>query len=134
MKAFFAKRKLILVALALIAVCATLLACGKPSSTQTPCNVNFMGEDGNFLYATVVDYNTVPVYAGVTPEKAQTEAEVFEFIGWTANGKTYETLPRVTKNTVFTATFAASARKYAITFVVDGAAYIRYVAYGTTPS
>ena len=118
----------------MVAACGTLVACKEGEPSPSAISVNFMNEDGNILYATAVEPNTAPVYAGETPKKEQNAAETFEFVGWTSGDTLYTELPTVSSNTVFTATFTATPRLYDVTFVVEGQSHVQQVVYGAVPT
>lgn len=112
-----------------------MTACGgeeKPQSNAT-YSVNFTDEDGNILALTSVKAGEVPVYTGEVPTKAQTKSQTFTFAGWKEGETVYETLPAISKNTTFVASFTASARLYEITFSVDGKNTKINVPYGEIP-
>lgn len=93
--------------------------------------ITFMDEDGRQRERKLVDYNTMPEYTGSTLTKDQTEAETFVFDHWSP------ALAKVTGEATYTAVYAASPRKYTITFWnYNHTSQLQSteVAYGTTPT
>ena len=72
------------------------------------------------LKTDTVDKDATPAYTGTVPEKAEDEQYTYTFSGWTDGTNTYgasDTLPAVTGDVTYTATFTSSA-KY--TYTLDG--------------
>ena len=62
------------------------------------------------LKTDTVDKDAIPAYTGETPKKAEDANYTYTFSGWKNGTNTYgkdETLPAVTANVIYTATFAA---------------------------
>ena len=90
------------------------------SSAPRQYTVTFYNYDAaSVLYETDVDYNTRPVYAGVTPFRANTSAYSYEWTGWQQGSNTYDTdddLAFVTGDVYYVATFAQTELKYQVLF------------------
>ena len=88
-------------------------------STTRQYHVTFYNYDAvSVLYETDVDYNTRPVYDGVTPFRSNTSAYSYEWTGWqgaTHYGKT-DDLAIVTGDVYYVATFDQTALKYQVFF------------------
>lgn len=74
---------------------------------------------------TGVLYNSVPIFNGVTPQKASTDALTYTFTGWntTPDAAALTSLPNVTENAVYYAQFTPQTRSYTVSYMLDGAAY-----------
>ena len=75
--------------------------------------VTFKNEDGTVLQSGAVDYGTNPAYTGATPAKAEDDKYTYTFAGWSDGTKTYgptNTLPAVTDDVTYTATFTETAK------------------------
>ena len=83
-----------------------------------------------------VEYETVPTYDGATPVKESTTENDFVFVGWatSADGEKLEPLPVVTADATYYAVFEPTARKYTITWMIEGVAKTSECAYGTVPA
>lgn len=71
------------------------------------------------LYTVDVDYNTRPTYSGVTPFRANTSAYSYDWTGWQQGSNTYgtsATLPVVTGNISYIATFEQTELQYQVFF------------------
>lgn len=80
-------------------------------------HVTFYNYDAaSVLYETDVDYNTRPVYAGVTPFRANTSAYSYEWTGWQPHYGTTDNLALVTGDVYYVATFAQTELKYQVLF------------------
>ncbi|MBR1854752.1 MAG: leucine-rich repeat protein [Lachnospiraceae bacterium] len=82
--------------------------------------ITFYAEDGTTVLGTQqVAYDTVPVYAGSAPTKAQDAQYTYAFDGWAATGlmdlNIYVDLPKVTGDVSYKAHFAQTARTYSVT-------------------
>ena len=80
--------------------------------------VTFNDEDGSQIATESVKYNTRPVYATI-PTKAEDEGHTYAFDGW-KNGDdvyAYDGLPVITDEITFTATYKATKKSFAVTFV-----------------
>lgn len=75
--------------------------------------VTFKTEDGTVLQLGFVDCGTNPIYTGTTPAKAEDDKYTYTFAGWSDGTKTYgptDTLPAVTDDATYTATFTKTAK------------------------
>ena len=83
-----------------------------------------------------VHYEALPEYVGETPTKDMTTEHEYVFIGWatSANGEKLETMPAVTANATFYAVFEEVARKYTVTWVIEGVEETAQVGYGSVPA
>ena len=83
-----------------------------------------------------VEYETVPAYVGETPTKEMTAEVEYVFAGWatSVDGAKLEVLPEVTADATYYAVFEATARKYTITWMVEGVENTSQVAYGSVPA
>lgn len=75
--------------------------------------VTFKNEDGTVLQSGLVDCGTTPAYTGATPAKAEDDQYTYTFAGWSDGTKTYgptDTLPAVTDDVTYTATFTETAK------------------------
>ena len=99
----------------------------------------FQNESGTELQTLTLAYDEVPVYSGVTPKKAPSKAQTFEFSGWTDGKNNYsksDVLPAVTGKVTYTALFTGKAREYTIKFVNEDGTELQSgkVAFGVMPS
>lgn len=105
-------------ALATVEAAATYVA--QYSESLRQYHVIFYNYDAvSVLYEADVDYNANPVYGGVTPFRANTSAFSYEWTGWKQGATTYgtsATLPVVTGNISYTATFTQTELKYQVLF------------------
>ena len=92
--------------------------------------ITFKNEDGTVLDTQVLDYNTLPVYAGTIPTKAADVQYTYTWSGWTPE------LSNVSGNQVYIATFNGILNKYTIRFLNDDSSLIeaKEVEYGTIPT
>ena len=83
-----------------------------------------------------IEYETMPTYDGETPVKDSTTESDFVFVGWatSADGAKLETLPEVTADATYYAVFEAAARKYTITWMIEGEVKTSECAYGSVPA
>lgn len=90
------------------------------SSAPRQYTVTFYNYDAaSVLYETDVDYNTRPVYGGVTPFRANTSVYSYEWTGWRQGANTYDTddeLALVTGDVYYVATFVQTELKYQVLF------------------
>ncbi len=84
------------------------------------------------LATETVDSGELATYTGATPSKASTTELVYTFDGWDKDLNTLQ----ITADTVFTAKFSSSVRKYTITFANanNGENVTKDVPYGTLPT
>ncbi len=75
-----------------------------------------------------VRYGETPKYNGEKPIREQTDDKTYTFIGWSPDVK------EVNGNATYTAKFSETARKYKITWVIDGKKETEEVAYGVKPT
>ncbi len=97
--------------------------------TPIKYRITFKNYDGRVLATQMVDYDSVPVYGGVSPEKPVTAESVFTFAGWSPE------LAVVKGEAEYTAQFTATPRPYLIRFVNEDNTelYRAQVPYGTVP-
>ena len=97
--------------------------------TPIKYRITFKNYDGTVLATQMVDYDSVPVYGGVSPEKPVTAESVFTFAGWSPE------LAVVKGEAEYTAQFTATPRPYLIRFVNEDNTelYRAQVPYGTVP-
>ena len=90
------------------------------SSSTRKYHVTFYNYDAqSVLYEADVDYNTRPVYGGVTPFRANTSSFSYEWTGWQQGTNTYDTdddLAIVTGNVNYIATYSQTDLKYQVFF------------------
>ena len=75
--------------------------------------ITFVNTDGTVLQTGSLDYGTTPSYSGATPTKAADDQYTYTFAGWSDGTKTYgptDTLPAVTDDVTYTATFTETAK------------------------
>ena len=101
--------------------------------------VTFKNEDGTVLQSGLVVCGTNPAYTGTTPSKSEDEQYTYSFAGWSDGTKTYgptDTLPVVTDDATYTATFDSTVNQYTVKFVNEDGTVLQSgpVAYGSTPS
>ncbi len=132
-KKFF--KILIIAVLTLLSVTCVFAGCGeKTPPKQENVSVNFVNYDGTVLAITSVKAGKVPSYTGQTPVRESTASTEYVFCGWEYNGTVYPSLPAVNKNTIFTASYTESAKKYQVTFDIGGNLYKKDYEYGQIPS
>ena len=104
-------------------------------TAQTKFTVTW--KNGNVVLKTDsdVEFQTLPVYTGEVPTKEMTSAVEYVFAGWatSANGEKLDVLPEVTTDVTYYAVFEETARKYTITWVIEGVESTSQVAYGSEP-
>lgn len=105
-------------------------------TAQTKFTVTWKNGDTILKTDVDVEFETTPVYTGETPTKEMTTALEYVFVGWatSANGEKLETLPQVTTDVTYYAVFEETARKYTITWVIEGVESTASVAYGSVPA
>ncbi len=115
---------------------ATYYAVFDEVTAQTKFTVTWM--DGETVLETdeEVEFEAVPTYNGELPTKEMTETSEYTFAGWatTVGGEKLEELPLVTADVTYYAYFAESARKYTITWVIEGEEYTSQCGYGSVPA
>ena len=103
-------------------------------------HVTFYNYDAvSVLYEADVNYNTAPTYGGVTPFRANTSAYSYNWTGWQQGATTYSTsatLPVVTGNISYIATFEQTELKYQVFFKRQDGSIIDapFFTYEETPS
>lgn len=78
--------------------------------------ITWNNEDGSLITTTEVDYNTVPT-PPADPEKAADAEYTYIFAGWTPE------IVAATEDTAYTATYSKTAKRYDVTFTIDGEEY-----------
>lgn len=93
------------------------------TTTTNRYTVTWLNADGNPLETdSNVLYGSDPEYNGATPTKDPDSQYQYEWSGWELNGVPYgenDTLPKVTGNMTFTATYSTEDREYTITWFDD---------------
>ena len=113
---------------------------GHDPSAPTPIyNVTWKNWNGQDLKYTAFEEGTTPVYGGNTPTRDADAQYTYTFSGWSNGQTTYglnDTLPAVTGETTYTATFSRTVREYTITWKNDDGTLIdtTSVPYGTVPT
>ena len=90
---------------------------------------------GTFGEGAIPFYNKNNDDVPVTPTKSSTVEWDYTFDGWsqTVDGPKLDPMPTVSEDATYYAHFAATKRKYTITWKVDGQVETTQVAYGTNP-
>lgn len=104
------------------------------SVEEVTVTVSFFNHDGSELYSVEVKEGSIPSYKGATPTKESTVSMEYTFAGWSLEGVVYTDLPAVSVDSNFIAHFTESARKYTVTFMVNGEEISSLYEYGTMPS
>lgn len=125
--------RIFIVVLLLSCLVTAFAGCKKNKPVEQKINVNFVNYDGTVLGVAQVEKGKAPTYDGPTPQKPSTEEKAYIFYGWEYNGVVYEALPAVNKDTVFTASYKEVARKYTVTFIVNGISTQAELEYGEIP-
>ena len=83
-----------------------------------------------------VEYEAMPTYNSATPVKESTTESDFVFVGWatSVDGAKLDVLPEVTADATYYAVFEETARKYTITWIVEGIESTSEIAYGSVPA
>ena len=83
-----------------------------------------------------VEYEATPTYDDAVPTKEMTTEVEYVFAGWatSVDGEKLETLPAVTADATYYAVFEATARKYTITWMIEGVEKTSECAYGSVPA
>ena len=92
--------------------------------------ITFKNYDGEILSTQFVEYDSVPVYSGKTPTKAQNDSEVFTFAGWSPE------ISAVKGETEYVASFTSSPRQYRVSFMNESGTAILWSGmfdYGSIP-
>ena len=102
-------------------------------------SVTWKNDDGTVLKTEDVAKGATPTYNGATPTKAEDANYTYTFSGWTDGTNTYgasDTLPAVTGDITYPATFDSTKRSYTITWKNDDGSVIdtTTVEYGETPT
>ncbi|MBE6717532.1 MAG: hypothetical protein E7573_11510, partial [Ruminococcaceae bacterium] len=100
------------------------------TETKNKYSVEFRNEDGTTLQAEVLEYGSMPKYAGDTPTKESTDEYDYTFSGWTPE------ITTVTTQAVYKATYDAVKRKYDVVFKDEDGTVLQNTKweYGTTPT
>ena len=126
----------VLEALSAVTGNVTYYAVFEEVTAQTKFTVTW--KNGNTVLKTdvEVEFESLPVYTGEVPTKEMTTEVEYVFAGWatSVDGEKLDVLPEVTADVTYYAVFEEAARKYAITWVIEGAESISQVAYGTVPT
>ena len=88
-------------------------------TAPTTYTVTWANWDNSVIKTDTVDKDAIPAYSGTVPEKAEDENYTYTFSGWTDGTNTYgatDTLPAVTGDITYTATFTAENK--AVTNVI----------------
>ena len=98
--------------------------------------VVWMNESAELKTDSDLEFGVSPEYVGEVPTKEPTEAITYVFVGWAIypDGELLETLPLVTTNLTLYAQFEETARKYTISWIIEGVEYTSENEYGTVPS
>ena len=85
---------------------------------------------------TGVAYESMPTYTGATPTKEATVEVEYVFSGWSTSvdGEKLDPMPEVTANAVYYAVFEETARKYTMTWVIEGVETTSECGYGSVPT
>ncbi len=115
---------------------ATYYAVFDEVTAQTKFTVTWKNGEETLDTDVDVEFDTAPVYTGDTPTKEMTTESEFVFVGWalTEGGDKLEELPLVTADATYYAVFEAVARKYTITWMIEGEAKTNECAYGSVPA
>ena len=73
--------------------------------------ITWLDDDGTLLRTDAVDYNTVPVYNGLTPQKPSDAQYTYTFIGWTPE------IAAATEDATYTAQYSHAVRTFTVTWV-----------------
>ena len=102
-----------------------------------PYTVKFLGDGDVVLDEQSLAYGAAINYKGATPTKEATAQYTYTFAGWVYDDTTYgptETLPNVSGEMTFRATFSQTLNSYEISWNVDGTVTTTTVDYGTVPT
>ena len=115
---------------------ATYYAVFEEVTAQTKFTVTWKNGDTVLKTDVDVEFETLPVYTGEMPTKEATTEFEYVFAGWatSADGEKLDVLPEVTADATYYAVFEETARKYVITWVIEGVESTSQVAYGTVPT
>ncbi len=103
---------------------------------QTKFTVTWKNGDTVLKTDVDVEYEATPIYTGVTPSKEMTTEVEYVFAGWASSvgGDKLTSLPLVTADTTYYAVFEETARKYTITWVIEGVEETSQCGYGSVPT
>lgn len=96
--------------------------------------VSFYGEDARLLLTLSCRAGDPIVYTGDLPERADTVSHTYVFDGWGSADGELADLSSCTADLCLYPRFAASVRRYTVTFLIDGASYPVTVPYGEMPT
>ena len=115
---------------------ATYYAVFEEVTAQTKFTIIWKNGDVVLETDVEVEYEATPIYDGAVPTKEMTTESEYVFAGWAANadGAKLDVLPEVTADATYYAVFEENARKYTITWVIEGVESTSQVAYGTVPT
>ncbi len=108
----------------------------RPLSMQNKRLVEFYDYDGQtLLLSTELEDGSPIVYEGTLPERAASDKHTFRFVGWkNQDGQLLSDLGTVDEHhEVFYASYEATLRNYAITWVIDGQPTVTHQPYGSIP-
>ncbi len=105
-------------------------------TAQTKFTVTWKNGDAVLETDVDVEYEAMPTYDGEVPTKGMTTEVEYVFVGWatSADGEKLDVLPEVTADAIYYAVFEETARKYAITWVIEGVESDSQIAYGSVPA
>ncbi|MGN0812896.1 MAG: Ig-like domain-containing protein [Candidatus Coproplasma sp.] len=94
------------------------------TATLNKYTVTWKNYDGSTLETdTNVEYGTTPSYDSAEPTRAADAQYTYTFSGWSDGTNSYgkaETLPEVSGEVTYTATFSTTTKEYTVTFVMNG--------------
>ena len=95
---------------------ATYVAVFEEKDASQTVTVRWFDDDGTTLLGTTWPDRNAAAVAPVSPTKESTVATNFAFVGWSTDGTTVIADLTVAADTDFIAVYAASVRRYAVTF------------------
>ncbi len=115
---------------------ATYYAVFEEVTAATKFSVTWKNGDTVLKTDEEIEYDTIPTYVGETPVKESTTESDFVFVGWSASadGAKLDVLPKVTADATYYAVFEETARKYTITWVIEGVESTTQCDYGSVPA
>ena len=105
-------------------------------TAQSKFTVTWMNGETELEKDVDVEYAAMPTYDGAVPTKEMTTEIEYVFAGWatSVDGAKLENLPEVTADATYYAVFEATARKYTITWMIEGVAKTSECGYGSVPA